>query len=420
MNSRRRLKHNIAALTALQFLAYVAPLLTVPYLVRVLKPAEFGLLAFAQGIVLYFDLLTDFGFNLSATRAIAAQRDQIDAISRIFWSTLTAKLILMSLSGVLLTLLVAFTPKLHAYPSLYAVNFLYVIGTALFPIWLFQGLEEITIAALALGIARILTVPALFLWVRSKEDLVIAATIQASVQLVATVLVTPLLLKRIRLRWHRPSYLEIEAAFKAGWPLFLGGSALYLCNSSTTVILGFVAGSAQVGYYSAADKLIKAAISLLSPVGQALYPHITALKTESHLSALALIRKSFVFTGLLSLCASLGTFVLADPVCRLVLGPAFGPSASVLRWLSPLPLIFGLMSVLGTQTMLVFEMDSTMSRIMLASALGGIPLTLALAFPFGANGAAAASLTLAAAMLAAMAIKLRARGLRVWQYVSST
>jgi O-antigen/teichoic acid export membrane protein len=87
----------------------------------------------------------------------------------------------------------------------------------------------------------------------------------------------------------------------------------------------------------------------------------------------------------------------------------------VLQWLSPLPLLFGLIGVFGTQTMLVFEMDSMMSRIMFASAVVGIPLTFVLSFLFGAQGAAAASSVLAAAMTGAMMATLRLRGLSVWQ-----
>jgi O-antigen/teichoic acid export membrane protein len=415
MNPRRILRENIASLAALQFFAYITPLLTVPYLVRVLKPAEFGLLSFAQGVVLYFDLITDYGFNFSATRAIAAQRHEGASVSRIFWSTLCAKVILMFGSGAALILLVGLTPKLHERSALYGVSFLYVIGTAFFPLWLFQGLEQMKIAAVALGIARILTVPALFLFVRSEQDCVIAAAIQASVQITASILVAPVLLTRMRLRWYRPSVADIVQTFRMGWPLFVSGSALYLCTSSTTVLLGFAAGKSAVGYYSAADKLVKAVTSMLSPLTQALYPHITALKATSTVSALLVIRKSLFSIGLLSLCASLSTFTLARPICHLVLGPSFDGSVHVLQWLSALPFLFGLMSVLGTQTMLVFEMDSTMSRIMFASAVAGIPMTLALSILFGAQGAAAASAALASAMVAAMMIMLRLRGLTVWQ-----
>jgi polysaccharide transporter, PST family len=415
MKSRARLRENITALAVLQLLTYAAPLLTVPYLVRVLDPAQFGLLSFAQGLVLYFSVVTDFGFDFSATRAIAARRHEPGAVARIFWSTLCAKTILMFGSAVALGLLVAFTPQLRETPGLFAATFLYVIGTAFFPVWLFQGLELMKLGALVFGTARLLTVPALFLLVRHPQDYVKAAAIQASVEMTASLLAAPIVWKRIKVGWVRPSASDIAETFRQGWPLFLSGSALYLCSSSTPVILGFVSDKTQVGYFSAADKLIRAATSLLNPVSQALYPHITARKVESTSSALQLIRRSFISIGLLSLGASVLIFVLAGPLSRLLLGSEFGESAHVLQWLSPLPLLVGLMNVLGTQTMLVFDMDRNMSQIMLAGAAAGIPLTVALSFLFGALGAAIATLILTALMVLAMFVTLRLRGLTVWR-----
>ncbi|MGH9583012.1 MAG: flippase [Bryobacteraceae bacterium] len=415
MNPRRRLQENIAALSILQLLCYIAPLLTVPYLVRVLKPPQFGLLSFAQGVVLVFDLITDYGFNFTATRAIASQRHDPYSISRIFWSTLWAKAALMLGSGAVLMILVVFIPKLHETAALYGVSFLYVIGTAIFPVWFFQGLEQMKISAIALGAARILTIPALFLYVKHEQDYVIAAGIQASVQVTATVFVAPILFRHMRLRWYRPSFADLTQAFKAGWPLFASGSALYFCTSSATVVLGLVAGKTAVGYYSAAEKLVKACISILSPVTQALYPHIATAKETSIFSALQLIRKGFLSIGLLSLCASFTTLILAAPICHIVLGPAFAPSVQVLRWLSPLPLLFGLMSVFGTQTMLVFEMDAVLCWVMLAGAAVGIPIIAVLSSFFGAVGTAAAVAILTAIIVLMMFFILRIHGLRIWR-----
>ncbi len=129
----------------------MAPLVTIPYLVRVLGPSQFGLLAFAQGIVLYFSVITDYGFDFSASRAIAVNRQTVGAVRRIAWSIWSAKLLLMTGCGIALALVVFFTPKLSQTPQLYAVSFLYVVGTAVFPIWLFQGLEELRLAAAAMG-----------------------------------------------------------------------------------------------------------------------------------------------------------------------------------------------------------------------------------------------------------------------------
>jgi polysaccharide transporter, PST family len=413
------LAENIAALTTIQLLSYAVPLITVPYLFRVLQPAQFGLLSFAQGIALYFDLITDYGFNYSSTRSIAAHRHVPGAVSQIFWSTIYAKGILMLGSALVFTSLIAVIPKLRETPSIFAASFLYVIGTALFPVWLFQGLEKMKLAALTFGIVRLLTVPALFLFVHRPQDCVKAAAIQAGVELAASVLAAPIIWKSIPIGWQRPSLYNIADIFKQGWPLFLSAAALHLCTSSAAVVLGFVAGKAEVGYYSAAEKLIKASISAVSPLSQALYPHITALKTESTLSALKLIRKSFLVIGSVSLGASLLTFLFAQPVCRVLLGSSFGPASFILRCLSPLPLLFGLMGVFGTQTMLVFDMDSIMSRIMLISAVIGIPLTATLSFFWGAAGAAAASVIVAVLMTMGMLFTLRSCGLSVWQRLAA-
>ena len=133
MSGNRRLAENIAALSLVQFLNYVAPLVTVPYLVRILHPAQFGLLSFSQGIVLCFCVITDYGFDFTATRAIAANRDHDAAIRRIAWTTLCAKLLLLCASACVLALLVATVPKLRETPQLFAASFLYVLGTATFP-----------------------------------------------------------------------------------------------------------------------------------------------------------------------------------------------------------------------------------------------------------------------------------------------
>lgn len=415
MSSRRLLIENIASLTILQGLNYAAPLITLPYLVRVLQPSHFGLLSFAQGIVLYFDFLTDFGFNFSQTRAIAACRYAPESVSRIFWSTIYAKTLLMGTSAVALTLLVAFTPKLRETPGLYAVNFLYVIGTTFFPVWFFQGLEQMKLAAALFGAARLLTVPALFLFVRHSDDYVIAGAIQASVEVTASILAWPIILKGMRLTWRPPSATEIVDTLKRGWPLFLSASALQLSSSSTVVILGFVAGKVEVGYFSAADKLIKASIAALNPLGQALYPHITAAKLRSSASALHLIRKSFFVMGVLSVCISAVTAIWARPACIVILGKSFEHSIAVLQYLSPLPLLFGLSNVFGMQTMLVFDMDALFSKIMLLSAIVALPVTVVLSASHGAVGAATASVITAAFMLAAMLFALHEKGMHIWK-----
>jgi O-antigen/teichoic acid export membrane protein len=169
-----------------------------------------------------------------------------------------------------------------------------------------------------------------------------------------------------------------------------------------------------VGYYCAAEKLIRACTALLSPANQAFYPRIAATRAKSGTLAVQLIRRSFVLFGGISLLVSLLVFCFADPVCRLILGPAFTPSISILRWMSPLPFLSAMMCVFGTQTMLTFEMDSAMSRILLTGTVATLPLDASLAWMFGARGAAVSAVLVATCMVIATAVSVERRGLRIW------
>lgn len=410
-----KLRRNIVALSFLQVINYAVPLISVPYLIRVLQPAGFGMLSFAQAVILFFDIVTDYGFNLSATRAVAGSRENYEALSRTFWLTMIAKLVLMTASAIVLGVVVLFSHDSQETGLLYAAAFLNVIGTALFPIWLFQGLEEMKFTVAAQASARILTIPAIFLLVHKPQDYVIAAAIQGSVLIWASIFVAPATWRRVRIRPYLPSPAELFSTFRNGWHLFLSNIAGLAYSSTTVVILGLVAGKAQVGYYSAAEKVIRAAACVWGPLTQSLFPHLSALRTQSRNSALQLIRKSSTWVGLFGLTTSLITLCFAGPIGHLIFGSGFGPSANVLRCLSPLPFLYALTGVFGNLTLIVFEMDASMSRILFRCAVIHAFLTAGLSVLFGAVGAAASLVATAILMTTSMASVAKRNQLTFWK-----
>ena len=194
-----------------------------------------------------------------------------------------------------------------------------------------------------------------------------------------------------------------------GWGLFVACGSMSLPSKTTTVFLGLVAGDVEVGYYSAADKVIRAVSSVLGPVAQSLYPHLASLKTRSMSPTLSLMRKSFGWILALAAAASLATFTLAGPLVLLLWGPRFAPSIPILRCLSLMPFLFASMNVLGTQTMLVFEMDGLLTRTVLLWAMVHIGLTAVLSSTMGAAGAAMAAVATSAATVLSLAWGLRRR-----------
>src|SRR5215470_2218422 len=140
--TRRKLLGNMFWLYALQGLNYVIPLAVLPYLVRVLGIEGYGLIAFAQAFAQYFVILTDYGFNLSATKRIALARDNRQEVSRIFWSVILVKTLLMLLGALVMGAIVLSIPRFRADAPLYAIAYIAVVGSVLFPLWLFQGMEQ--------------------------------------------------------------------------------------------------------------------------------------------------------------------------------------------------------------------------------------------------------------------------------------
>jgi polysaccharide transporter, PST family len=139
MSDKKRLFENFLSLATLQGLNYILPLLTLPYLVRVLSPGNYGLVAFAQSFIQFFIILVDYGFNLSAANQIAIYRDNKKRVQSIFSTVMTIKLFFMMISFFILCLLILLFSKSQNHKLVYMVTLGMIIGNVLFPIWFFPG-----------------------------------------------------------------------------------------------------------------------------------------------------------------------------------------------------------------------------------------------------------------------------------------
>ena len=375
---KRRLLSNFMSLSVLQGANYVLPLITLPYLVRVLGPEKYGLIAFAQAFIQYFNILTDYGFNLSATREISIHRDNAQKVSEIFSSVMIIKFCLLVLSFVIMNILVFSFWKFRQDWLIYYLTFGMVVGQLLFPVWFFQGMEKMKYITFLNITSRLIFTFAIFVFIRQTSDYIYVPLLNLFGYLVAGALALWIVFKGFKVGFKVPSYASLIHQLKEGWYIFISTMAISLYTVSNTFILGIFTNNTIVGYYSGAEKIIKAVQGLLSPISQTIYPHISKLASESKDQALRFIRKMTFLVGAGSFVLSLIVFIFADTIVRILLGSQYLESIAVLRILSFLPFIIGLSNIFGVQTMLAFDLKKGFSNILISASIVNIILAFIL------------------------------------------
>ena len=296
-----------------------------PYLVRVLGADKFGLVAFAHALMQYFIIVTDYGFNLSATRDIAANRDDMLKVSQIFSTVMLVRLTLMMAGFGLLYLLVLAIGRFAADPWIFLVSYGLVVGNVLFPVWFFQGMEKMKYSTVMTLIARTLFVVLIFVFVRTESDYILVPLLNSLGLVVAGVISLWMAVKKfhVALRW--PGWAIIGKRFRSSFQFFLATLSSSVSSSFNTLILGFLTSNQVVGYYAAAEKLFIAMRAAFYPLVQALYPYMSSRKN------VYLFKKVFYFALGGAIVMGTGVFVFSMPITNLVFGSGFEASAGILR-----------------------------------------------------------------------------------------
>lgn len=386
-----RLRHNMAALSVLQVANYLIPLITLPYLTRVLGVVAFGKVAFVLAVMAYFVLLTDYGFSWSATRQIAARRDDHIFVSSVFSATWSAQWLLAFISGLILIIAVANIPLLTQDASLYLVGFSLVIGNVFLPLWLLQGLEHMKEVAAIQLTGRLCTLPLFFLLVKSPQDAIWAVALTGVAPFIAGLLTLYWVVRKRLVLWQRSTWPQTINALREGGLLFLSRISISFYTIITPLALGAISGVTAVGYFSLADKIRLAAQALLTPISQAIFPRMSHLYKHDSRAAHHLLKRSSLIIIALSSVVSLCIWITADWIILLLGGEAFAPAAKTLRWLAFLPLVIGLSNICGVQIMLPNGLNRLFNRILGAAAVLCLLIIVPLISWKGSEGAAIAT-----------------------------
>ena len=220
-NDKKRLLENFLSLSVLQGANYILPLITLPYLVRVLGPEKFGLIAFAQAFIQYFNILTDYGFNLSATREVAVNRNDKAKISEIFSSVIIIKLGLLLISFLIMSFIVFYFGKFRKNWLVYYLTFGIVIGQAIFPVWFFQGVEKMRYVTFLNISAKLFFVSLVFFFVHHVSDYIYVPIFYSLGYLLSGFLSLYIAVRKFKIRMYFPNLVTIGKYLKDSSQFFL-------------------------------------------------------------------------------------------------------------------------------------------------------------------------------------------------------
>lgn len=360
---KKRLLSNFFSLSVLQGVNYILPLITFPYLVRVLGVEKFGLISFANATISYFNILTDYGFNLTATREISIYRDNKEKVTEIFSSVMIVKFILMCVSFLLLTILVFSFERFKKDALIYFLTFGTVIGQVLFPVWFFQGMERMKYITLLNIVARGIFTVCIFIFIRKMADYIYVPLINSMGSIVAGGLSLRIVSKDFGIKFQIPSIEAIKHQLKEGWHIFISTVVISLYTTSNTFILGLFTNNTIVGYYSAAEKIVRAVQGVLIPISQTVYPYFSRLYSINKKRATIIFKRALYLVGGATLLISIVISIFSPLISKIILGPSFLESVLVLRILIFIVFAIGVNNVLGIQGLVAFGYKREFTKI---------------------------------------------------------
>ncbi len=400
---------NTAGLYLDTLTSYLFPLITLPYVVRVLGARGFGLVAFAQSFVSYINVIVDFALALSGTRAAAQCLHNRVQTSQLLADALGLRLALAFglLPGVLLLChsVAAFREAREIILILYATAF----ATALSATWLFLAFEAMWLLARINLLINSAVIVGIFLLVRSPEDTEIYAVLLAAGPVAGSLVSLLLAFHRFSLSPLAPRLAGVLSTARQGAALFLSQTSIALYTTGNSFLLGTLASKEAVGYFAAADKVVRAVLRLVAPLTTAIFPRMVNAAQRSGEELRVKARRLLSVYGALGAGLALALWLAAPWVVGLFFGPTFLASVPVLRILSAIVFLIALSNVLGLHVLLPSGRDRAFTAATLAAGLWNVLLAWLLVPRWHALGMAWAvvgSETLVTLMMAAASWKL--------------
>ncbi len=380
MSIKRNFIYN-SILTASNF---IFPLITYPYVSRVLGVSNIGLCGFTDSIINYFILFSMLGIGATGIREVANNKGNKEHLKKTFSSLILLNIICTTIALLILITAIYFVPKLYENKELMLLGGAKLIFNVFLVEWFFKGLEDFKFITIRSFIVKLLFIIAVFLLVKGKDD----------VKIYYALMVGTVVFNAILNNWYRKRFISFSFKSISFSPFiksfFTIGSFLILTSMYTSfnvAYLGFVAGDTEVGYYSTATKLYGILLSVFTALTAVILPRMSSLVSEGRLNEVKqLTSKSY--DVLIAFCLPLITIstIFAPQIIEIIAGKGYEGAIIPMRIVMSLMLIIGIEQILVLQLLMPLKQDKAILLNSIVGAFVGILLNLLLVTTYKSIG----------------------------------
>lgn len=374
------LASNFGYLMLLQIAGYIFPLLTIPYLARVIGVEGFGKIAFATAVIVWFRTVTDWGFNYTATRDVAQNKENWEKVSEIFSNVLWAKIILALISFMLLLVAISIIPYFRENQAILLVTFLLVPGNVFYPEWFFQAIERMKFITIFNLASKLLFTILVFVFIKQKPDFILQPLFISLGYVVSGGVSMYLIIVNWKVKLYKPNFSSIYETIRSSKDVFITNAMPNFYNSLAIVLLGFWGGSVANGIYDAGRKFVGIANSFMTIIVRVIFPYLSR-KINKH----DLFAKVYLAVSILG---SISLFIVSPILIKIFFTEDFYGAEIVLKISSISIFLVALSKTYGVNYLIIKGYENNLRNITIVCSVLGFVISLILVYNYSYIGAA--------------------------------
>lgn len=383
------LLENILILSFQHVLRLLLPLLVIPLVARSTNSTELGIYMYAVSAAAWIASLLEYGFGISATREITAARGNDNLLRQIVSATQSAKLLLVTFSGVVSVVVWLLVPAIGLHWQWSITAWLLGVLAALQPTYYFQGQEQLRLVGLAELWVSASTFLLLLLLVRTPDHIFRLPIILVATRASSLLFLTMAMQRALAVPWR--DMLRVPsgvASLRAAFQIFFFQATVSLYTSFNVIFLGLLMPAEQIGPYATAERLIRAGLGFFGPISTALFSRLSAMRDSNPTGMANTRRRALGWMTALGILAGTLAFFVGPPLAHALLGTKADQVGDIIRTMAWVVPAIALSNTLGFQYLMVNHHERAINLVVLSAVMISLPLSYVLVWAIGSQGMA--------------------------------